>query len=90
MRIEFRPADSLPNTPLKQIDTLTFPPERRSITNVPNPQGTAIEFMVSETNIPAMITLLRDLLPFFTSFPHPIERLCIYRLDKRELYEIGS
>jgi hypothetical protein len=89
LTIGTRPVGSLPHTPLKQIDTLTFPAGTQVYNNIPNPQMTRIEILVSETSVPPFETLIGHLFPSLSHLAHPVERLCVYRVDKKQLYEIG-
>src|SRR5579871_210210 len=85
-----QPTGSAPNLPPKQIDIVRFPLEAVVLKILPNPQNTQIALLVNETDTPpAYATLLHRLIPAYTYKVQPVERLCIYRLDKKELYEVG-
>jgi hypothetical protein len=87
--IIMRPANSPPGTQAVQIDTIAFPPGTQICNNIPNADRTRIEFVVRETYVPSYARITQRLIPSYRYPVRPIERLCIYRLDKKEFYEVG-
>jgi hypothetical protein len=71
------------------IDHITFPTTSKIWDNMANPQGTRRAFMMSDSQVPGYAALIHRLIPSYTYPAHPIERICIYRADSRELYEVG-
>lgn len=84
-----RPAGSPPGTPLKPIDTLTFPGKTHFYNVLPNRQMTKLEILVSETSAPAFLAWIGRLFPPYSYLTHPVERLYVYRFDTKACYEIG-
>ncbi|HLK55145.1 MAG TPA: hypothetical protein VKU00_01190 [Chthonomonadaceae bacterium] len=87
--IVMRPAGVVTDTPPKRIDTITFPPGTEIHAYMLNPQMTCLLFMDMETDIPPYAPLLHRIIPSYSYPAHPILRLCIYHIDKKELSEVG-